>query len=54
MEPVRVVGTVDSEDQVKEPVYAFGKVTVRGMDINKKGLNHADYVNRIDMYNALR
>ena len=54
MEPVRVVGTVDNEDQVKEPVYAFGKVTVRGMDINKKGLNHADYVNRIGMYNTLR
>ena len=33
MKPLRVLGAIDDEGQLKEPVYAIGTVTQRGVSV---------------------
>ena len=53
MKPTRVLSAADNEDQPNAPVYALGKVTKRGTNLDN-GLNHADYVNNDGLYNLLQ
>ena len=48
-----MIGAIDDEGQLKEPVYAIGKVTHRGANV-MHGKNHADYVDFRIFYNIVR
>ena len=52
MKPLKVVGTIDDEVQMKEPVYVIGPVTHRGANVIHRN-NHADYVDCRGFYNIL-
>ena len=53
MEPLRVLGAIDSEDQPRIPTYALGKVIPRGDNL-EIGLNLADYVDNRGRYDIVR
>ena len=50
MAPTKVLGGIDNFGQPNEPVYAFGKVTNRGDNL-QSGRNHADYIDGSGYYN---
>ena len=49
MAPTKVLGGIDNFGQPKEPIYAFGKVTDRGDNL-QSGRNHADYIDGSGYY----
>jgi len=52
MEPLKVLGAIDENGQPREPIYAFGPVMERGLNLPGKGKrNHADYVDGKGYYN---
>ena len=53
MEPLRVLGAIDSEDQPRIQTYALGKVISRGKNL-EIGLNLADYVDNRGRYDIVR
>ena len=53
MNPLKVLGAVYGEDQMKETIYAIGTVTERGANV-MHGKNHADYVGWRGLYNILK
>ena len=53
MKPLKVLGAIYDEGQLKEPVYKIGPVTQRGSNV-MHGNNHADYVDFQVFYNILR
>ena len=53
MNPLKVLGAIDDEGQLKEPVYAIGTVTQRGSNV-MHGKNHADYFDFQGLYNVVR
>ena len=55
MEPLKVLGAIDASGQLKEPVYAFGPVKERGVNLPGKGhRNHADYVDKKGYYDIAK
>ena len=55
MSPLKVLGDLDINNQLQEPVYAMGPVKVKGENLPGKGKhNHADYVDRKGYYDIVK
>ena len=52
MEPLEVLGAIDDQGNPKEPVYLFGPVVKKGMDLTS-GHNHAKYISRDGHYDIV-
>ena len=53
MKPLKVLGAIDYEGNLKEPVYKIGPLTQRGANM-MHGNNHANYVECQVLYNIVR
>ena len=54
MEPMKILGWIDENGDPKEPVYEIGPVVMKGKNLDHKGRNHADYVDKTGDYDIVR
>ena len=53
MEPVKILGWIDENGDPKEPVYKIGPVVRPGKNLDHRGRNHADYVDKSGGYDIV-
>ena len=54
MKPLTILGWIDENGDPKEPVYEIGPVVMKGKNLDHKGRNHADYVDKTGDYDIVR
>ena len=54
MEPLRVLGAIDSNWNPQKSRYELGPVKKRGLNLKKAGKNHADYVDKDGRYDIVK
>ena len=54
MEPLRVLGAIDSNGNPQKLRYELGPVKKRGLNLKKAGKNHADYVDKDGRYDTVK